>query len=78
VEKGQDEMGFFDHIEELRWHIMRSVIAVMVLTVVAFLNKRFIFDYLIFGPTRADFPTNIFFCELGNQFDFLKDYVWKV
>jgi sec-independent protein translocase protein TatC len=72
VKKGQDEMGFFDHIEELRWHIMRSVIAVMVLTIVAFLNKRFIFDYLIFGPTRADFPTNVFFCELGNQFDFLK------
>jgi len=72
VKSEQTEMGFFDHIEELRSHIMRSVIAILIMMIVAFLNKKFIFDYLIFGPTRADFPTNIFFCELGERISFLK------
>lgn len=66
------EMNFFDHIEELRWHIMRSVIAVVIFMIIAFLNKSFIFDYLIFGPTRPDFPTNRFFCYLGEQIPMLQ------
>ena len=43
----KQEMGFFDHIDVLRWHIMRSVIAVFVCGIVAFINKSFIFDFLI-------------------------------
>ncbi|HNE50116.1 MAG TPA: twin-arginine translocase subunit TatC [Chitinophagales bacterium] len=58
------EMGFFDHIEALRWHIMRSAIVVVICAVVAFTQKKFIFDDLLFGPTRPDFPTNHFFCWL--------------
>lgn len=61
------EMGFFDHIEALRWHIMRSAIAVVLFSFIAFLQKKFIFDYLLFGPSRADFPTNKFFCWLENN-----------
>ncbi|MCB0511366.1 MAG: twin-arginine translocase subunit TatC [Bacteroidetes bacterium] len=67
----EKEMSFFDHIEELRWHIMRSVIAIIIFMVVAFLNKKFMFDYLIFGPTRADFPTNKFFCYLAEHLPLL-------
>ena len=58
------EMGFFDHVEALRWHIMRSAIAVVALSFIAFTQKKFIFDFLLFGPTRADFPTNRIFCWL--------------
>lgn len=58
------EMGFFDHIEALRWHIMRSAIVVVICAIVAFTQKKFIFDDLLFGPTRPDFPTNRFFCWL--------------
>jgi sec-independent protein translocase protein TatC len=61
------EMGFFDHIEALRWHIMRSAIAVVALSFIAFTQKKFIFDFLLFGPTRADFPTNRLFCWLDAQ-----------
>jgi sec-independent protein translocase protein TatC len=68
----EKEMSFIDHLEELRWHILRSVLSVLVLSVVAFLNKRLIFDFFIFGPTRSDFPTNRLFCWLGEQFVFLK------
>lgn len=58
------EMGFFDHLEALRWHIMRSAAAVVILALVAFTKKKFIFDDLLFGPTRQDFPTNRLFCWL--------------
>jgi sec-independent protein translocase protein TatC len=61
------EMGFFDHVEALRWHIMRSAIAVVALSFIAFTQKKFIFDFLLFGPTRADFPTNRLFCWLDSQ-----------
>ena len=60
-------MGFFDHVEALRWHIMRSAIAVVALSFIAFTQKKFIFDFLLFGPTRADFPTNRLFCWLDAQ-----------
>ena len=61
------EMGFFDHVEALRWHIMRSAIAVVAFSFIAFTQKKFIFDFLLFGPTRADFPTNRLFCWLDAQ-----------
>lgn len=63
----ENEMSFFDHVEELRGHIIRSFIVVIVLMIIAFLNKKFIFDYLIFGPTKSDFPTNRFFCYLAEH-----------
>lgn len=63
----KNEMGFFDHIEALRWHIMRSAIVVVAFAMIAFTQKKFMFDYLLFGPTRPDFPTNKFFCWLDTH-----------
>lgn len=61
----EKEMSFLDHLEELRWHLVRSTIAVLVLAVIAFIFKRFVFDVLIFGPTKPDFPTYTAFCEIS-------------
>jgi len=58
-------MSFWDHLEELRWHIMRSIIAVLVLAVVAFLNRKIVFDYIILAPSSSDFITNRALCKLG-------------
>ncbi|MBT8262836.1 MAG: twin-arginine translocase subunit TatC [Bacteroidia bacterium] len=58
------EMSFLGHLEELRWHLIRSTIAVVVMGTVAFIMKDFIFDTLIFGPTKKDsFPTYRLLCE---------------
>lgn len=70
--KDKKEMGFFDHIEALRWHIMRSAIAVVAGALIAFTQKKIIFDYLLFGPTNAQFPTNRFFCWLENNYTFFQ------
>lgn len=56
-------MSFLDHLEELRWHVIRATIAVIVLGLIAFIFKGFIFDIIIFGPKNADFPTYKLFCK---------------
>ena len=53
-----DRMTFFEHIDALRPHLVRSVVAVCLLTVVAFLCKRWLVDGLLFGPLSESFPTN--------------------
>ncbi len=58
-------MSFLDHLEELRWHLVRSTLAVVILGVVAFIFKGFIFDTLIFGPSKASFWTYEIFCNLS-------------
>ena len=61
----QSEMTFWEHLEALRWHLVRSIVAVVVLGVVAFLNKEIIFNYIILAPKSSDFVTNRTLCALG-------------
>lgn len=61
----EKEMSFLDHLEELRWHIIRSLGAIVVFALTAFLNKKFIFHDVILGPARVDFITYRAFCKLG-------------
>lgn len=58
-------MTFWDHLDELRWHIMRSLIAVVVLAIVAFINREIIFDYIILAPSSSEFVTNRALCRIG-------------
>ncbi|MBN1821858.1 MAG: twin-arginine translocase subunit TatC [Prolixibacteraceae bacterium] len=62
----QAEMSFLEHLEELRWHIIRSVLAVVVFAVVAFILKDFIFNSVILKPKSPDFWTNRMFVKLGD------------
>ena len=61
----EKEMSFLDHLEELRWHLVRSVIAVFAFAVAAFLLKDFVWGTLILGPTRPDFLTFRALCRIG-------------
>ncbi len=65
VEKNAGEMSFLDHLEELRWHLIRATLAVVIAATGAFLAKGFIFDVLLFGPTKADFFTYDILCRLS-------------
>ncbi len=64
--KERGEMSFFDHINELRKHIMRSALAISVIAVVCFLNKDFVFNTIIFGPRSPDFPTFRILCSFSH------------
>jgi sec-independent protein translocase protein TatC len=59
------EMTFFDHIDELRKYLFRSVIAVFIGALVAFFNKYILFDVIIFGPMRTDFISYRLLCKLS-------------
>lgn len=56
--KTPSEMSFGDHLEALRPHLVRSVVALFGLFIAAFCLKELLVEGILFGPTRADFPTN--------------------
>lgn len=62
-----NEMSFLDHLEDLRWHMIRITIAVLICATVAFIFSNFIFEQIIFAPKRMDFPTYKWLCK-ASQF----------
>ena len=68
------EMSFFEHLEVLRWHLIRAAIAVFLFMVLAFIFYDFIFDDLIMGPLRTDFWTYRMMCQLADKFSLGPDF----
>ena len=64
------EMSFLDHLEQLRWHILRSVAAIFAFGIGLFAAKNIVFENVIFGPLHETFPTYRFFCSLGETMCF--------
>lgn len=62
----QTEMSFLDHLEELRWHIIKSALAIVILAIIAFILKGFIFDTIILKPMTPEFWTNRMFAKFGD------------
>ncbi len=69
-----NEMSFLDHLEELRWHLIRSTAAVIIIGIVAFVFSGFVFDVIIFGPSKMDFPTYKFFCDAATWINIDSDF----
>lgn len=70
AKKNLNEMSFLDHLEELRWLLVRGSAAVLIMAVVTFFISDYIFDTIIFGPTKTDFVTYRFFCDLSHYVGF--------
>ena len=66
AKKNVNEMSFLDHLEDLRWHLIRATLAILIAGGVAFLFSSFIFDNIIFAPKRMDFPTYKWLCKISN------------
>lgn len=62
------EMSFLDHLEALRWHIIRSILAIVIFAVLAFINSRFIWDKIILAPNDNKFWTSQMIIKLSNLF----------
>jgi len=69
-DKVEKEMSFLDHLEELRWHLVRSALSVVVFAIVVFSLKEYIFDYIIFSPKNDVFPTYKIFCGIHERLCF--------
>jgi len=63
--KNVDEMSFLDHLEDLRWHLIRITIAVILAGIIAFCFPKILFGFIIFGPTEMSFPTYQWLCEMS-------------
>lgn len=61
----EKEMGFLDHLEELRWHIVRSGIAVVTLAIIGLIFQKQVFEYIVFAPKKADFITYRVLCSIS-------------
>jgi len=62
----ESEMSFFDHLEVLRWHLIRAALAIVVFAGVAFCYFDFIWGTIIMGPKHRDFLTYRVLCKLGD------------
>jgi len=61
----QAQMAFVDHIEELRWHIIRAILAILIASAYCFFNIEWIFTNIILGPTQNDFISYQYLNKLG-------------
>ena len=61
------EMTFLDHLEVLRWHIVRSAIALVIAAIAIFIWIDWIFDNVIYAPARQDFITYSALCNFGHS-----------
>lgn len=61
------EMSFIDHLEALRWHLIRSVIAVLVGAIVIFIYAQEVVNNILMGPAHKEFITYSVLCKLGRK-----------
>lgn len=61
------DMTFLEHLEELRWHLIRSFTIVIIIAIAAFLFRGIVFDQIILAPKNSDFITNRLLCLLGQK-----------
>lgn len=64
-EKVESEMSFLEHLEALRWHLIRSVVVVIIIAILIFCFDSFVFGTIIFGPLKTDFLTYKALCKLS-------------
>jgi len=65
AKKNPNEMSFLDHLEELRGHLIKATLAILLFASIAFLCKKIVFDTLLFGPSRIEFVTYKGLCNIS-------------
>ena len=71
------DMSFLDHLEVLRWHLIRSGIAIISLSILAFICKDFIFDTVLLAPKDPNFFTYKFLCNISQSLGMGELYALK-
>ncbi len=61
------EMSFLEHLEVLRWHLVRSLVVIFIFAIIAFIFKRIIFDVILIAPKTPEFPTNEFLRHMSEK-----------
>ncbi len=72
AKKNDDEMSFLEHLEVLRWHILRSILVIVLFAIIAFIFKGIVFNDILLAPKMPEFITNRLLCEFGQRINILK------
>ncbi|AWA29801.1 twin-arginine translocase subunit TatC [Flavobacterium magnum] len=64
AKKSKDQMSFMDHLEDLRWMLIRSTVAILIMSTASYFFIDFIFNTIIFGPSKPDFIVYQWYCHL--------------
>ena len=75
---GSEEMSFIDHLEELRWHLIRSVIAIGICAIVFFIYVREIVNDILLAPAQDNFITYKWFCDLSHAIGLGEFLLWEI
>ena len=74
MKKNKTEMSFLDHLEELRWHLVRSFLAIFIVAIVVFIFSETIYNDFLLAHLDGDFPTYQWLCKLSQVFGYDSDY----
>lgn len=70
----EKEMSFLDHLEELRWHLVRSFTAIFIVAIIVFVKIDYVFDNILIAHLKADFSTYQFFCKVFSSIGIDSDF----
>ncbi len=70
----EQSLTFLDHLEDLRWMLLRSLIAVFIFAIASFIAMPYLYDQYVMGPTRADFFLYRYLCILTTSIPFIPDF----
>lgn len=68
----KENMTFLEHLEDLRWHLIRAFASVIIIAIVAFIFSDIVFNHIILAPKNPDFFTNKMLCLLGDKVNISK------
>ncbi|MFT6192776.1 twin-arginine translocase subunit TatC [Polaribacter sp.] len=70
----QKEMSFLGHLEELRWHLVRSASAIFIFAIIFFIFSEKVYDHFLLAHLKPDFITYQLFCDFFNLFGMDSDF----
>ena len=70
----QKEMSFLGHLEELRWHLVRSASAIFIFAIIFFIFSEKVYDHFLLAHLEPDFITYQLFCDFFNLFGMDSDF----
>ena len=70
----EKEMSFLAHLEELRWHLVRSVVAILIVAIVLFTFIGYVYEDFLLAHLKPDFITYRLFCDLFTYFGMESDF----
>ncbi len=73
----EKELTFFDHLEELRWHLIRIILAILLFSLLSFIFKDVVFNTIIFGPANNNFYSYEAWCKLVHKLHLSNNLCFK-